>query len=122
MSSSKGYTEKKVLAAIKSSGGIITTISNRIGCEWHTAKNLVNRWESTKQAYKDERETILDMSESTLLKSIKDGDTQSAKWMLSTLGRERGFNDRLEIVGSGGESIKFEIVDPKKKDADTPSD
>lgn len=103
MSSSKGYTEKKVLAAIKGSGGIITTISNRLGCEWHTAKKLVNRWESTKQAYKDERETILDMSESTLLKSIKDGDTQSAKWMLSTLGADRGFGkeqgtDRDEII------------------------
>jgi len=122
MSSSKGYTEKKVLAAIKGSGGIITTISNRLGSDWHTAKKLTQQWQSTRDAYKDERETILDMSESTLLKSIKDGDTQSAKWMLSTLGRERGFNDRLEIVGLGGESIKFEIVDPKKKDADTPSD
>ena len=119
MSSTKGYTEKKVLVAIKGSGGIITTISNRLGAEWHTAKNLVNRWESTKQAYKDERESILDMSESTLLRSIKEGDTQSAKWMLSTLGRERGFNERVEIVGKDGGPVAFEIVDPPKRDEST---
>ena len=91
MSSSKGYTEKKVLAAIKGSGGIITTISNRLGSDWHTAKKLTQQWQSTRDAYKDERETILDMSESAILKSIKDGNTQDAKWFLSSLGADRGF-------------------------------
>lgn len=91
MSSSKGYTEKKVLAAIKGSGGIITTISNRLGSDWHTAKKLTQKWQSTRDAYKDERETILDMSESAVLKSIKEGNTQDAKWLLSSLGADRGF-------------------------------
>ena len=91
MSSSKGYTEKKVLAAIKGSGGIITTISNRLGSDWHTAKKLTQKWQSTRDAYKDERETILDMSESAILKSIKEGNTQDAKWLLSSLGADRGF-------------------------------
>jgi len=119
MSSSKGYTEKKVLAAIKGSGGIVTTIANRLGSDWHTAKKLSQKWESTRQAYTDERETILDMSETTLLKSIKEGDTQSAKWMLSTLGRERGFKERVEIVGKDGGPVAFEIVDPPKRDEST---
>ncbi len=91
MSSSKGYTEKKVLAAIKGSGGIITTISNRLGSDWHTAKKLTQKWELTKQAVRDERETILDMSESTVLKSIKEGNTQDAKWLLSSLAKDRGY-------------------------------
>lgn len=94
MSSSKGYTEKKVLAAIKGSGGIITTIANRLGSDWHTAKKLSMQWDTTRTAYKDERETILDMSESSVLKSIKEGNTQDAKWLLSTLGKDRGFGDR----------------------------
>jgi hypothetical protein len=103
MSSSKGYTEKKVLAAIKGSGGIITTIANRIGCEWHTAKKLTQKWQSTRDAYKDERETILDMSESAILKSIKEGNTQDAKWLLSSLGASRGFGkeqgtDKDEVI------------------------
>ena len=91
MSSSKGYTEKKVLAAIKGSGGIVTTIANRLGSDWHTAKKLTQKWETTKQAIIDERETILDMSESTVLKSIKEGNTQDAKWLLSSLAKDRGY-------------------------------
>ncbi len=103
MSSSKGYTEKKVLAAISGSGGIVTTIAKRLGSEWHTAKKLTQKWQSTRDAYKDERETILDMSESAILKSIKEGNTQDAKWLLSSLGASRGFGkeqgtDKDEVI------------------------
>jgi len=107
MSSSKGYTEKKVLAAIKGSGGIITTISNRLGSDWHTAKKLTQKWETTKQAIIDERETILDMSESTVLKSIKEGNTQDAKWLLSSLAKDRGYGvDGVKV----GEDRTLNIV------------
>ena len=91
MRSSKGYTEKKLLEANKGSGGIVTTRANRLGSPWHTAKGLTEKWESTKQAVRDERETILDMSESTVLKSIKEGNTQDAKWLLSSLAKDRGY-------------------------------
>ena len=56
MSSSKGYTEKKYSQPLKGSGGIVTTIANRLGAEWHTAKKLTEKWESTKQAVRDERD------------------------------------------------------------------
>ena len=91
MSSSKGYTEKKLLAAKKGSGGIITNISKRLCSDCHTAKKITQKWETTKQAVRDERETILDMSESTVLKSIKEGNTQDAKWLLSSLAKYRGY-------------------------------
>ena len=117
MSSSKGYTEKKVLAAIKGSGGIITTISNRIGCEWHTAKRLTQKWQSTRDAYKDERETILDMSESAILKSIKNGNTQDAKWLLSSLGASRGFGkDKVEVTNVTPQRIEIKLIDELGED------
>ena len=47
----------------------------------------------------DEEETILDMAESTLLKRIKEGDEQSAKWYLSKKGKMRGYGDSLAIEG-----------------------
>ena len=31
------------------------------------------------------------MSESTVLKSIKEGNTQDAKWLLSSLAKDRGY-------------------------------
>ena len=116
MSSSKGYTEKKVLAAIKGSGGIITTISNRLGSDWHTAKKLSQKWQSTRDAYKDERETILDMSESAILKSIKEGNTQDAKWLLSSLGASRGFGKEQGTDKETPKRIEIKLIDELGED------
>jgi hypothetical protein len=114
--SSKGYTKSKVLAAIKGSAGIRSTIAARLGCSWNTANALCKKWPETVEAMQDEREAILDMSETTLLKSIKDGDTGSAKWMLSTIGKERGYVERQEVTGKDGKAlaISVEFVEPEK--------
>ena len=97
--SSKGYTKRKVLAAIANSAGIKSTISERLGCDWHTADRLVKKWPETQVAYQDEREKILDMSETTLLKAIKTGDVGSAKWMLATQGVGRGYGTEPQPLG-----------------------
>jgi len=95
-----------VLDAIKGSGAIMSTIARRLGVDWHTADKYCRKWEATKQALIDEEERTLDLAESTLLKSIESGDTQSAKWYLSTKGKKRGYSERHEITGAEGVAIK----------------
>ena len=109
------YSPEKVLEAIKGSYGIITTIAERLNCVWQTAKNYINKWPETKEAYEAEREAILDMAESTVYRNIKDGNSQDAKWVLSTLGKRRGFTERHEVTGADGkdlvpEKIKIEFI------------
>ncbi len=91
-----------ILAAIKSSGAIMSTIASRLQVDWHTAKKYCNEYEETKQALKDETEKTIDMAESALLESIKGGDVQAAKWYLSTKGKSRGYSEKHEIEHSGG--------------------
>ena len=95
------YTKDEVLEAIKDSGGIVNTIARRLDCVWITAKRYTEKWAETRQALADEQETVLDMAESTLYQSIRDGDTQDAKWLLARKGKHRGFNERHEIDHSG---------------------
>ena len=101
----KRYTPEDIIEAIKGSGSIISTIAKRLGCTWTTARTYINKWESTKQAFIDETETILDMAESKLYESIQSGNTQDAKWLLSTKGKDRGFNEKHEIEHSGAVQI-----------------
>jgi hypothetical protein len=114
-------TEAKALEAIKGTAGIISTIAKRLDVSWGTAEIYIQKWDSTKRAFQDEREGILDMAEATILTAIKSGDTGSAKWILSTIGRKRGFTDRQEISISGdlGTPVEFVFVDPPQKHADT---
>ena len=100
--------QKDIIEAIKYSGGIMSNIARRLGVNWHTADTWVKQYDETKQALQDESEAILDLAESTLFRSIKDGNSQDAKWLLSTKGKNRGYNERQEITGADGGPIKVE--------------
>jgi hypothetical protein len=86
-----------VLEAIKGSGGIMSAVAKRLGVTWRTADRWCNLWEETRGALQDEREGILDMAESTLFKSIRGEDVQSAKWLLGMKGKQRGYVERREV-------------------------
>jgi len=115
-----GKEAETVIEAIKGSAGIVSTIAKRLGVEWHTANERIQKYPETLKAFADEREGILDMAEATILTAIKSGDTGSAKWLLSTIGKKRGFSEKLEVQIDGEIStpVKFVFVDPP--DADTP--
>lgn len=107
---SKGYTTQIFIEAIPGTGGIISAIARKVGCDWDTARTWINKYPTVKIAYDNECETVLDMAESTVLKSIKDGDTQDAKWYLSKKGKHRGYAERVEVTGADGEPFKV-IID-----------
>jgi transposase len=90
-------TNETIIEAIKGSGGIISTIAKRLNVSWHTADKYIQQSDETKEALADEREAILDMAEGALYGSIKEGNTQDAKWLLATKGRKRGFNEKIDI-------------------------
>lgn len=92
-------TQEKVLKAINDSGGIVNTIAKRLNCSWITAKIYIDKWEETKQAYNDELQKFLDVCETVVIQSVKKGDVQTAKWVLSHKARERGYGDKLEVEG-----------------------
>lgn len=90
-------TLKKLLAAIKDTGGIVSAIAFKLGVDWHTARKAIDNNPLALQAWHDEREGMLDLAENALLKSIKAGDTQDAKWLLARLGKHRGYAERVEF-------------------------
>lgn len=106
------YTQSQFLEAIKGSGGIVSTIAKRVGCEWDTAKKWITEKPKLKQAFDNERESILDMAEGVLLKSIQGGDSQDAKWVLSRLGKSRGYVERQELKV---ESWRDKIIDALRR-------
>jgi len=99
--SRRNFSREQVLAAIDGSGGIVSAVAKRLGCDWNTARKYINLWETTKKAFEDERNRLLDMAEATVFKAIKGGDVQTAKWVLSRLGRSRGYGDAVDVQAQG---------------------
>jgi hypothetical protein len=94
------FTAKQFIAAIPGSGGIISTIAKRVGCDWDTAKKYLTEMPTVNQAWENEKERVDDMAESTLIKSIQEGNTQDAKWWLARVRREK-FGDNVDVTTAG---------------------
>ena len=91
---SRRVSKKRMLEAIKSSpGGIISAIAGKVGLAWSATRYNIDTDPDLLKAWNDQRELYLDMAENTVMKSISVGDTQDAKWVLSRLGKKRGYGD-----------------------------
>jgi len=111
------YTVKQFADAIPGSGGIISTIARRVGCEWATADKWCKESPTLARMLQDERESILDLAESVLFKNIREGDTSDAKWLLARMGKQRGYADKQEIEHSGSVIVvNWDSVDGENSD------
>lgn len=109
------FTKEQVLEAIDGCGGIVLPVSRRLGCAWDSAKKFIDKWAETRQAFENERATFLDSCESVLVRNVQlalkaqaggdIADSSDAKWVVSRLGKERGWAERQEITGADGENI-----------------
>ena len=94
--------------AIPGTGGIISAIARKVGCDWHTAKKYIETYPTVKQVYEDECEKVDDLAENTVLQAIKGGDVPTAKWWLGKKRRGQ-FGDNVDIT-SGGEKVTLNVV------------
>jgi hypothetical protein len=93
----KDYTIDELLFAIKDSAGIVSTIAKTLDCSWSTAQIYINKYEETIKAYEEEKERVLDMAESQLLKKIREGNEQLIKYYLGKKGQHRNYGEKQEI-------------------------
>jgi len=105
------YSAQTFIEAIPGTGGIISSIARKVGCEWETVKSYIDKYPTVKRAYDAECEAMLDLAESKLLASIKDGDTADAKWYLTKKGKRRGYGDAVEVSGPNGGAIQHQVFD-----------
>jgi hypothetical protein len=95
------HTPQDVITAIQGSAGIKSSIARKLGVSRFTVDNYLKRWKAVQDAYDEECEGIIDMTESTVLKAIKEGDVGTAKWYLAHKAKSRGYVSRQELEHSG---------------------
>ncbi|MGI5102830.1 hypothetical protein [Treponema vincentii] len=109
----KHYRKGEILTAVKGSGGIVTTIAAKLGCDWHTAKANIDLHEETREAYRDELETGLDLVEGKAFEQARGGDGVMIRFILATKGRARGYGDAPppESAAPEDNTLRIEIDD-----------
>ena len=111
MAGKENYTAAQFIKASPGTGGIITAIAGRVGCNWYTARKYITQYPTVARAYEDECERMTDLAESTILTAIKGGDASTAKWYLTMKGAGRGYapTNKQEISGADGKPLTIEV-------------
>ena len=77
---------KQVLAAIKDSGGIKTSIAQKLRISRFTVDNYEKKYPTIEKAIVEERDKIRDKAESNIFGKIQNGDIGVSQWYLRYKG------------------------------------
>ena len=102
-------TAARIIKAIEESNGLLTMAASRSGIGYRTVCRYVAEFPSVKQAAQDAKERMLDFAEGKLYGKIKAGDNTAIIFYLKTQGKARGYIERHEVSGEGGEPIKHSV-------------
>lgn len=106
-------SKKKFKEAVLDSGGVITTIANRLNVQRKTVYEWLVKHPEMKEYIEQETEKILDMAEISLFSQVKDKDLGATKYLLSTKGKNRGYIEKQEkelSFDNKGEKPIFQFI------------
>jgi len=103
------YSVHEVIDAIEGSFGIVTAIAQKLGCSRSTVYRYIDESVMVRQALEVERQRHVDLAEAKSLELIRAGDGSQVRFVLSRLGKDRGWVERKELTGSEGEAIQHVI-------------
>lgn len=104
------YDPVDVAAAILMTGGVFSQMASLLGRNRNRVRDYVLSRPEVKRVYDEVRESILDEVECSVIKSALNGDTANQRFILTTLGKDRGYTTRVENTGANGGPVQ--VIDP----------
>ena len=110
MANKDQFKTQQFIDVIPGTGGIISTIAERVGCTWHTAKKYIDGYATVKQAYENEKHKVDDKALSNVYADIGKGSIETSKWWI-----------RMKL-GDEFHPIEKQIVEVSWDDANSDTD
>lgn len=87
------------------------------------SRDLFYQWKKLypdfKEAVEKFEDFVLEMAEDVAIQALEEGDKEMARFVLKSLGKRKGYGDKLDIT-SNGESINtIKLIEIKKQDGTT---
>ena len=94
------FTTKQVIEALKAAKGMVSLAAQRLQCDPDTVQNYCKKFPSVAQAKDNARTELLDLAELRLWQAVQRGDGWAIAFCLKTIGRARGYGERLDLTVS----------------------
>ncbi len=113
-------TKTKFIAALDGTGAILSQIAKKLNCSRQAVHEFIKRTPVVIPFVEHERERILDVMETGMINKAIEGDFKAQSFYLKTIGKSRGFTEKIETELTGGldNKITFELVQPDVKKLD----
>ncbi len=110
-------TAARIIEALKECNGLLTLAARKAGVTYRTIKRYADEYPTVAEAYKESKETMLDVAEGKLYQAIGKGESWAICFYLKTQGKQRGYVERQEFTGKDGNPLQmvFKDVDPETK-------
>lgn len=89
------------LKVIPGSGGLYTSIAQRLHIDRHTVARYIARFPDLRKAVEEETETTIEMVEHVTVQRCLAGDVQACMFYLKTKGKHHGYTEKSETELSG---------------------
>ena len=86
-----------VRKAIEGSGGVLTIVAKRCNVSRMALYNFFQKKPDLFEELKQARESRVDVAEINMFKLSEEGDFQANKYILDTLGRNRGYGVKSQV-------------------------
>ena len=96
-----GIPAKEIGIEIRKSKGIVSVAANNLGVTRNALHRRIQRSKRLQKVKWEARETIVDIAEGKLFKALTNDDWRAIKFTLATLGKDRGYVERLETEEKG---------------------
>lgn len=93
----KRFTAQEMADALRAVAGIQAAAARALHCDVSTVKRYVREYPTVKEALEEARDGIVDLAESQLLIKLREGHWPAIKFVLQTIGRDRGWNPDADI-------------------------
>ena len=106
------YSQARVIDAIVQARGIKATAAANLHCSRQTITNYIDRYPAVKAAYQEAVESTIDLAQSKLIVLVEREEWPAIRFLLVTLGKDRGFTERTEVQTLGeDQEVLFQKFD-----------
>jgi hypothetical protein len=96
MSDHDKYTNEQIIEALNEANGLISIAAKKLNCSRQTIYNRAKKIVSVNNAIDDARMELVDLGELALRSAILNKEPWAVSLVLKTIGKGRGYVERIE--------------------------
>jgi hypothetical protein len=100
---------QQMVDALQQAKGMATVAARLLHCDLRTIENYAKVYPQVAEVRRQERESMLDAGELSLLRAVQNGEPWAVCFLLKTQGKHRGYIERAEFSGPNGGAIEIEV-------------